>query len=79
MESVDGFLYSFAHLMGLSHSDVSYRAPANPLEGAMSVTTKLRPTLARSLLGWEPRKASLTDGMAAYFEAWKAINASKSK
>lgn len=38
MESVDGFLYSFAHLMGLSHSDVSYRAPANPLEGAMSVT-----------------------------------------
>ncbi|CAG7855048.1 SubName: Full=Uncharacterized protein {ECO:0000313/EMBL:CCA72510.1} [Serendipita indica DSM 11827] len=46
---------------------------------AMSVTTKLRPTLARSLLGWEPRKASLTDGMAAHFEAWKAINASKSK
>jgi len=73
-ESVDGILYAFAQYVGIPFEKVKYRAPANPLEAAMAASSKLRPTLARSLLGWEPRKASFTDGIATYYEAYKAAN-----
>lgn len=71
---MDGLLYAFAAHVGIPFDKVKYRPVSNVLEGAMSATTKLRPTLARSLLGWEPRKASLTDGIATYYAAYKALN-----
>lgn len=87
-ESVDGILYAFAQLVGIPLEKVKYRPPANPIEAAMSETyvfhpevvlyiliscsAKVRPSLARTLLGWAPRKASWTDGIATYYEAYKA-------
>lgn len=68
---MDGILYAFATVVGVSLDKVTYRPPANVLEEAMAVTTRLRPTLARALLGWEPRKAGLVDGMVTYLEAYK--------
>ncbi|CAG8732823.1 1479_t:CDS:2 [Acaulospora colombiana] len=71
-ESVEGMLYAFAAVAGIPFDKISYREPANVLEEAMAATSKLRPTLARTILGWAPRKASATDGMAVYYEAYKA-------
>jgi nucleoside-diphosphate-sugar epimerase len=71
-ESVDGILYAFAAHVGIPFDKIKYRPTENGLEEAMAGTSKLRPTLARSLLGWEPRKASFTDGIATYYEAFKA-------
>ena len=42
------------------------------LEEAIATTTLLRPYLARSLVGWSPRKPGLVDGLAVYYAAWKA-------
>jgi hypothetical protein len=38
----------------------------------MATTATLRPYLARSLLGWQPRKAGLVDGLETYYAAWQA-------
>ena len=88
-ESVDGILYAFAAVVGVPLDKVSYRPASNALEEAMSITyvsnglfafvdwfgrTRLRPTLARALLGWEPRKAGLIDGMKTYVDAYRASN-----
>ena len=42
------------------------------LEEAIATTTLLRPYLARSLVGWSPRKPGLVDGLTVYYAAWKA-------
>ncbi|KAL0567991.1 hypothetical protein V5O48_014001 [Marasmius crinis-equi] len=49
-----------------------YRKPENLFETALGSTTNIRPYLARSLLGWQPRKAGLVDHMPVYYAAWKA-------
>jgi nucleoside-diphosphate-sugar epimerase len=43
-------------------------------EDALAITSPLRPYLARSLLGWQPRKPSLVEGLSFYYAAWKATN-----
>jgi len=48
------------------------RKPSNAFEQAVSSTIMTRPSLARSLLGWQPRKAGLVDGMKQYYSAWLA-------
>ncbi|KAG8774001.1 hypothetical protein FRC15_001640 [Serendipita sp. 397] len=70
-ESVDGILHAFSSLVGIPWNKVSYRPCANILEEAMSITIRARPSLARTLLGWQPRKPGLIDGMAIYYEAYK--------
>ena len=70
-ESVDDILSNLARIAGAK--GFHYREPANHFETAVAVTTRLRPTLARSLLGWHPRKPSLVDGMEVYFAAYKAF------
>jgi hypothetical protein len=42
---------------------------------ALNSTALLRPILARSLLGWEPRKPPLAEGMKVYYHAWLASTA----
>lgn len=39
---------------------------------AVASSQRIRPTLARSVLGWEPRKTNLVDGLEVYYAAWKA-------
>jgi nucleoside-diphosphate-sugar epimerase len=41
-------------------------------EIASCSTMRIRPYLARTLLGWSPRKPGLVDGMESYYAAWKA-------
>ncbi len=41
-------------------------------EKAIGTTGLARPYLARSLLGWQPRKAGLVDHLEIYYSAWKA-------
>lgn len=71
-ESIDGILNAFATHVGIPLEKVTYRAPQNPLEQALCITVKVRPTLARSLLGWNPRKASMMDGIGIYYASYKA-------
>ena len=40
-------------------------------EEALAVTSLVKPYLARALLGWVPRKASVVDGLELYYNAWK--------
>ena len=41
-------------------------------EVALGTTILLRPYLAKALLGWQPRKPGLIDGLQVYYGAWKA-------
>lgn len=41
-------------------------------EVALSATLLVRPYLGRSLLGWQPKKIGLTDGLETYYAAYLA-------
>ena len=41
-------------------------------EEALGTTTLIRPYLARALLGWQPIKAGLIDGLPIYYAAYLA-------
>jgi hypothetical protein len=41
-------------------------------EKALATTSLVRPYLARALLGWQPRKAGLVDGLETYYAAYLA-------
>ena len=45
---------------------------ASAFEEALASTALIRPYLAKTLLGWQPTKASLLDGLETYFAAWQA-------
>jgi len=69
-ESVDDILATLCRVSGAK--GYKYREPTNPFEEAASSTTRIRPYLARTLLGWSPRKPGFVDGMETYYAAWKA-------
>ncbi|KAL5525327.1 hypothetical protein ACEPAF_9197 [Sanghuangporus sanghuang] len=70
-ESVSDILDNVTRVVGVT-SGWKYREPTNPFEEAVAITTRLRPSLARALLGWNPRKPSLVDGMETYYAAYRA-------
>ncbi|KAI8317870.1 NAD(P)-binding protein [Martensiomyces pterosporus] len=51
---------------------------ANFVDFGLSANQILDTRLTRSVVGWEPRKPSLVDGISLYYEAWKAHNAQQS-
>ncbi|KAJ7575963.1 NAD(P)-binding protein [Mycena floridula] len=69
-ESTDDLLQRLALLVGAD--GYQYRAPVNAFERALSTTAIIRPYLARSLVGWQPRKTGLLDGLEVYFAAFLA-------
>ncbi|CUM56144.1 unnamed protein product [Debaryomyces tyrocola] len=66
-ESVDLLLSRVAELAGLD--SYSYKTPSSPFEVALSGTSVVRGTLARSILGWQPLKPSLIDGLPVYYRS----------
>jgi nucleoside-diphosphate-sugar epimerase len=63
----------FGRLKEVSGAEkVTYKKPENNFQVALGSTAVLRPQLAKSLLGWEARKAPLADGMEVYYRAWLA-------
>jgi len=69
-ESVDDVLEATAKVTGAS--GWSYAKPENLFEEAVATSNSVRPSLARSLVGWKPVKAGLVDGIKTYYAAWKA-------
>ncbi|CCM04674.1 uncharacterized protein FIBRA_06860 [Fibroporia radiculosa] len=69
-ESVDDILQKLVQVSGAKGYE--YVPPCNLFESAITTTSLLRPYLARSLLGWQPRKAGLVDNLEVYYNAWKA-------
>ncbi|THH14100.1 hypothetical protein EW146_g6191 [Bondarzewia mesenterica] len=67
-ESTDDLLRRTVEVSG-AQSAYEYKAPSME---ALSLSQIVRPTLARTLLGWEPRKTGLVDGLETYYAAWKA-------
>ncbi|KAJ8457038.1 hypothetical protein ONZ45_g18478 [Pleurotus djamor] len=70
-ESVDDFLQRLVEVSG-AKTPFEYTKPSNLFEVAVGTTLRMRPYLARSLLGWSPKKAGLVDGLEVYYAAWKA-------
>jgi len=70
-ESVDDILQRLVEVSG-AEGPYEYITPSNLFEAAIASTTLLRPYLARSLVGWQPRKAGLVDYLEIYYNAWKA-------
>jgi len=70
-ESVDDFLQKLVEVSG-AQGPYEYLKPSNLFETALGTTSLIRPYLARSLLGWAPRKASLVDGLEVYYAAYLA-------
>jgi hypothetical protein len=53
---------------------VTYRAPSNSLEEAMTLSSGISSDRARDLLGWTPRHTSLLGDMEIYVESFKGAN-----
>jgi nucleoside-diphosphate-sugar epimerase len=70
-ESVDDLLEKLVRISG-AKDGYSYLEPSNAYEEALQTTSLIRPYLGRTLLGWEPRKPSLVDGLETYYASWKA-------
>lgn len=69
-ESVDLLLLRMTEVSSAERYE--YKKPTNLLEEALSATIIARPTLARTMLGWESHKPDLVDGLEMYYAAWKA-------
>lgn len=69
-ESVDTLLSQLAKLSNVD--GYSYKEPSNDFERALSNTSVVRGTLGRTLLGWNPVKPSLIDGLPVYYRAYLA-------
>ncbi|KDQ51278.1 hypothetical protein JAAARDRAFT_62670 [Jaapia argillacea MUCL 33604] len=69
-ESADDVLAKLAEVAGVKGYE--YIKPSNLYEVALGTTCLLRPYLGRALLGWQPKKPGLVDGLATYYAAWKA-------
>ncbi|CAL1712615.1 unnamed protein product [Somion occarium] len=70
-ESADDLLNKLVLISG-AKGPYEYVEPSNLFESAITTTTLIRPYLARSVLGWQPRKAGLVDFLEVYYNAWKA-------
>ncbi|KAL1747540.1 hypothetical protein HDZ31DRAFT_80384 [Schizophyllum fasciatum] len=66
-EATDAMLGRLVEVSGASGYE--YKEPENLFEEAITPSCVLRPYLARSLLGWVPKKAGLTDNMEVYYHA----------
>lgn len=69
-ESVDLLLSRVAELAGIE--GYKYKIPSSPFEVALSQTSVVRGTLARSILGWQPLKPSLIDGLPMFYRSFLA-------
>jgi len=70
-ESVDDFLEKLVEVSG-AKGVYEYIEPTNAYEKALTTTSLVRPYLARALLGWQPKKAGLVDGLQIYYAAYLA-------
>ncbi|GJE96821.1 NAD(P)-binding protein [Phanerochaete sordida] len=70
-ESADDLLKKLVKVSG-AQGPHEFVPPTNLYETALTTTSLLRPYLARSLLGWQPRKAGFVDNLDVYYNAWKA-------
>jgi len=73
-ESVDDVLAALVKVSG-AQKPYEYRKPTNAFEVALGTTVLVRPYLAKTLLGWQPKKPGLVDGLPIYYAAWKAASA----
>lgn len=69
-ESIDDILEATARVSG--SSGWRYVEPDNVFTEAIAITTILRPSLARALVGWRPLKPGVVDGIKTYYAAFKA-------
>ncbi|THU95238.1 NAD(P)-binding protein [Dendrothele bispora CBS 962.96] len=70
-ESLDCFLQRMVEIAGVQ-GPYEYTEPQNLFEFAVSTEHLVRPYLARSVLGWQPRKLGLIDGLDLYWKAYLA-------
>lgn len=70
-ESADDFLGKLVEVSGTKQG-YEYMKPTNLYEEALGTTSLIRPYLGRALLGWQPKKAGLVDGLTTYYAAYLA-------
>ncbi|KAJ3523750.1 hypothetical protein NM688_g8675 [Phlebia brevispora] len=69
-ENVDEILAKLVEITGAD--GYQYVEPTNAYETACTASAILRPYLARTLLGWQPKKPGAVDNLKVYYDAWKA-------
>ncbi|THU82917.1 NAD(P)-binding protein [Dendrothele bispora CBS 962.96] len=70
-ESLDYFLQRMVDIAGVQ-GPYEYTEPQNVFELAISTEVLVKPYLARSVLGWQPKKLGLIDGLELYWKAYLA-------
>ena len=71
-------LDAVARVSGAKGYDRTEPDAANPMEQAWAnSTTRIKPTLGESLLGWRPKKMGLVDGMDLYWASFVASQEGK--
>ncbi|KAF9016378.1 NAD(P)-binding protein [Hymenopellis radicata] len=69
-ESEEDVLTKLVKISGAS--GYRLKKPDTVFERALCQTSLVRPYLGRALLGWQPKKIGLVDGLATYYASWKA-------
>ncbi|TFK52671.1 NAD(P)-binding protein [Heliocybe sulcata] len=70
-ESQEDFLKKLVEVSG-AQGPHEWLKHEHPYHDALATTSLIRPYLARALLGWQPKKAGLIDGLPTYYASWKA-------
>ncbi|KAJ1669412.1 hypothetical protein GGF38_002277 [Coemansia sp. RSA 25] len=73
-EPVQDIVRAVRRLAGKREIKVEPHKPANFNDESVTLTQVIDTRSTRAVTGWEPRKRTLVEGIAEYFQSWKASN-----
>ncbi|KAJ2047328.1 hypothetical protein GGI03_008107 [Coemansia sp. RSA 2337] len=73
-ESVQDIIRAVRRLAGKREIKVEAHKPANVTDEGFALTQVIDTRSTRAVTNWEPRKRTFVEGVAEYFQSWKAAN-----
>ncbi|KAJ2895562.1 hypothetical protein IWW38_002271 [Coemansia aciculifera] len=73
-ESVQDIVRALRRLAGKREVKVESFKPTNVNDEGVTLTQVIDTRSTRAVTGWEPRKRTFVEGVAEYFQSWKATN-----
>ncbi|KAJ2811640.1 hypothetical protein H4S07_001929 [Coemansia furcata] len=73
-ESIQDIIRAARRLAGRREIKVEVHKPANVNEEGTALTQIIDTRTTRAVTGWEPRKRTFVEGVAEYYQSWKAAN-----
>ncbi|KAJ2491400.1 hypothetical protein IWW37_002284 [Coemansia sp. RSA 2050] len=73
-EPVQDIIRAVRRLAGKREIQVESYRPSNVSDEGVALTQVIDTRITRAVTGWEPRKRTFVEGVAEYYQSWKAVN-----